>query len=169
MFVMGLASNVISEPVKSVTKIELDVNITKSLDVIIESSKSIIKHASSNKIQSKSSSSKNTRDGLPIATSFDFQLVNIDSSIRLNNEYLRSNPVVYNSLFVENLREELNIKREWYEASGRLYYSTEDIIEPSYLGTSEHWSSLTSTGWHVILGTYSVKVIVQTKIRPCSI
>jgi hypothetical protein len=94
-----------------------------------------------------------------VAKSFSFQLINPDLSVRGNHEYLRSEPAVYACLFIEELQEGINVRFNWYQADGRLFYSGESWLEPGY---NKIWQGLwlETIGMSFILGSYSVEVTV---------
>jgi hypothetical protein len=94
-----------------------------------------------------------------VAKSFSFQLINPDWSVRGNHEYLRSEPAVYACLFIEELQEGVNVRFNWYQADGRLFYSGESWLEPGY---NKIWQGLwlETIGMSFILGSYSVEVTV---------
>ena len=97
----------------------------------------------------------------PIANSFSFQFINEDWSVRGNNEYLRSKPLtVYTGLFIEDLREPIKVKYDWYQADGRVSLSSKEYFYDDITGL-RYWI-VYGRRTSLVLGSYSVKVTVQT-------
>ena len=104
-----------------------------------------------------------TTTRVPVARSFELQLVNEDLwSVRANHEFLRSEPAVFVALSVKDLRKDIKIIFNWYQADGRRFSQGETWLSPALSGRVEEKIKIKGNGVSVMLGSYKVEVSVET-------